>query len=260
KLPAAQFFASIPFGMNAQQTNAWMISGGGLELWREIYAQYNLVPMLGGNTGVQMGGWFNKEINSIDDFAGLKMRIPGLGGKVLQKAGGTAVLSPGSELYTNLERGIIDATEWIGPYHDYSMGFHEIAKYYYAPGWHEAGTALEFIFNKKKYDALPNDLKSILQSAAARANMHMLSVAEAKNAEYMEIIRNKTKVEVRQFTPDTLRALRRFNNEVLEEFVASDPLAKRVYSSFKTFQDRAAKWSELTEKIYYNDIQPRELG
>ena len=127
--PATQFFTTVPFGMNAQQMNSWLYCGGGQELWKELYAGYNLVPFPAGNTGVQMAGWFNKEINTIEDFKGLKMRIPGLGGKVLERAGGSAVLSAGSEIYTNLERGVIDATEWIGPYHDYNMGFHKIAKY-----------------------------------------------------------------------------------------------------------------------------------
>src|SRR5690606_14679795 len=150
KVPAAQFFASVPFGMNAQQVNSWLISGGGMALWEKNYAKYNLIPFPCGNTGVQMGGWFRKEINSMADIQGLKMRIPGLGGKVLDRAGGTAVLSPGSELYTNLERGVIDATEWVGPYHDYIMGFHEVASHYYYPGWHEVGTTFEKFVNKSK--------------------------------------------------------------------------------------------------------------
>ena len=255
KIPAAQFFASVPFGMNAQQMNAWMVGGGGLQLWEEVYANFNLVPMMGGNTGVQMGGWFNKEINTIEDFKGLKMRIPGLGGKVLQKAGGTAVLSPGSELYTNLERGIIDATEWIGPYHDYKMGFHEIAKYYYSPGWHEAGTILEFFINKEKYDALSDDLKAILQAASAHLNMWMLSQFEAKNAEYLSIIQNETEVEIRQFSPNVLATLKTYNDEVIEEFTAQDALARRVFESFNNFRKKATAWSELTEKVFYNNIQ-----
>jgi len=123
KAPAAQFFAGYPFGLNAQQMNAWLLSGGGMELWRELYAGYNLVPFTGGNTGVQMGGWYNRKINSITDFKGLKMRMPGLGGRVLERLGGTPVLLPGGELYTGLERGIIDAAEWVGPYHDAFMGF-----------------------------------------------------------------------------------------------------------------------------------------
>ncbi|MEL6275686.1 MAG: TRAP transporter substrate-binding protein, partial [Bacteroidota bacterium] len=148
KIPAAQFFSGYPFGLNAQQMNAWLIAGGGLELWQELYAEFGMVPFVGGNTGVQMGGWYNREINTVADFQGLKMRMPGLGGRVLEALGGTPVLLAGGEIYTGLERGVIDATEWVGPYHDYIMGFHEITKYYYYPGWHEPGTAFEFFANQ----------------------------------------------------------------------------------------------------------------
>ena len=226
-----------------------------LELWEECYAKYGLVPMLGGNTGVQMGGWFNREINSLDDFQGLKMRMPGLGGKVLKKAGGTPVLLAGSELYTGLERGIIDATEWIGPYHDYKMGFHQIAKYYYSPGWHEAGTTLEFFFNKKKFDVLPNHLKVILQSAAQRLNTWMLSQFEAQNGFYLEKILAESEVEIRKFPDEVLKQLRIYTDEVIQELVESDPFAKRVYESYNGFRKKAVAWSELTEKAFYNSIQ-----
>ncbi|MEL6987322.1 MAG: TRAP transporter substrate-binding protein, partial [Bacteroidota bacterium] len=172
--PATQFFASIPFGMNAQQMMAWIEGGEGKQLWHELYDKYNLLPFPSGNTGVQMGGWFNKSIDSIEDLKGLKMRIPGIGGKVLEKAGGTAVLSAGSEIFTNLERGVIDATEWIGPYHDYKMGFHNITKYYYYPGWHEAGTILETIVNKEAYNALPKSLQSIIEAACAKQYIYTL--------------------------------------------------------------------------------------
>ena len=254
-VPAAQFFASVPFGMNVQQLNAWILCGGGLELWEECYAEYGLVPMIGGNTGVQMGGWFNKEINSMEDFQGLKMRMPGLGGKVIKKAGGAPVLLAGSELYTGLERGIIDATEWIGPYHDYKMGFHQIAKYYYAPGWHETSTILEFFFNKKKFDALPNHLKVILQSATQRLNTWMLSEFEAKNGFYLEKILSESDVEVRKYPEEVLKQLRIYTDEVIQELTDSDPFAKRVYESYNSFRKKAVAWSELTEKAFYNSLQ-----
>ncbi|MEZ5056814.1 MAG: TRAP transporter substrate-binding protein [Saprospiraceae bacterium] len=254
KAPAAQFFASVPFGMNAQQMNAWIYSGGGLELWEELYANYNLIPMPGGNTGVQMGGWFNKEINSIEDFKGLKMRIPGLGGKVLEKAGGTAVLSAGSEIYTNLERGVIDATEWIGPYHDYKMGFHKIAKYCYYPGWHEPGSMLEIFINKSTFEGLPNDLQVILKSAAARLNVWMLSEFEAKNGQFL----NKMKEEgtdFRAFPKPVMDSLRVYTNEVLNEITANDAFSKKVYDSFSSFKKKAAEWSSVTERAYFDLIQ-----
>jgi TRAP-type mannitol/chloroaromatic compound transport system substrate-binding protein len=165
KEPATQWFAAVPFGLNGQGMSAWFYGGDGLKLWEETYAPFNLIPRPGGSTGVQMGGWFNKKIESIDDFKGLKMRIPGLGGKVLAKAGGTVVLLPGGEIFTSLERGVIDATEWVGPLHDLRMGFYQAAKYYYYPGWHEPGTYLEYFFNKKAYESLPKDLQHIIDAA-----------------------------------------------------------------------------------------------
>ncbi len=254
KMPAAQFFTSVPFGMNAQQMNAWLINGGGMELWRETYKSFSVRPMMGGNTGVQMGGWFNKEINSIDDLKGLKMRIPGLGGKVLNRAGGTAVLSPGNELYTNLERGIIDATEWIGPYHDYKMGFHQIAKYYYTPGWHEAGSVLEIIVNQAKWDSLPEDLQVILETACFRANQWMLGEFEAKNATYLRKLVVEEKVEVRRFPDEVLAQLKVLSQEVVEELAAKDPLAKKAYEAFSAFKKDITEWSNLSEKVFYNQL------
>ena len=255
KDPATQFFASVPFGMNAQQLNAWILRGGGMELWTELYAQYGLVPMLGGNTGVQMGGWFNKEINTLEDLKGLKMRMPGLGGKVLEKAGGTPVLLPGGDLYTGLERGVIDATEWIGPYHDYKMGFHQIAKYYYTPGWHETGTALEFFFNKEKFDMLPPDIKAIMESAALRLNGWMLAEFETQNAIYLKKLLEEEKVEVRRYPDEVLTQLRIHTDEIIEEITQEHPFCKKVYASYDQFRKAATDWAALTEKVYYNSIQ-----
>lgn len=251
KVPAGQFFAAVPFGMNAQQMNAWLYSGGGTKLWQEVYAPFDLVPFPAGNTGMQMGGWFNREIATVEDLKGLKMRIPGLGGKVVAKAGGSAILSAGGEIYTNLERGVIDATEWVGPYHDYLMGFHEIAQYYYYPGWHEPGPVLELMVNKAQWDRLPNDLKMIIETAAARANMWMLSEFEAQNHTYLQKIRNEGKVEIRRFPEDVLSALKRYAGEVIEELTQQDPESKRVYQSFNKFRNEIAGWSEISEQVYY---------
>lgn len=255
KVPAAQFFSTVPFGMNAQQMNAWLFSGGGLQLWEELYAEYGLVPFPGGNTGVQMGGWFNREINSITDFKGLKMRIPGIGGKVFERAGGTPVLLAGGELYTGLERGILDAVEWIGPYHDYQMGFHQIAKYYYAPGWHEPGTVLEIMVNKEKYDSLPADLQEIIRTASLRLNHWMFSEIEAKNAEYLSIIQEKGGVEIRQFPEDVLETLRAETEVVVAEIIKNDPKAKKAYDSYNQFRKTISGWSKLTEKVFYDTLE-----
>ncbi len=254
KHPAIPFFATIPFGMNAQQMNAWLYCGGGLELWKEVYAKFGIIPFPAGNTGVQMGGWFNKEILSVEDLKGLKMRIPGFGGKVLAKLGGTPVLSSGSEIYTNLETGVIDATEWIGPYHDYKMGFHKIAKYYYSPGWHEPGPNLEVMMNATTFNALPADIKAIVETACYRLNLWTLSEFEAKNMDYLNKILTESKAELKQFPKEVLNRLREATDETMEELVSDNALAKKVHDSYRSFQQKMSGWSELTEKLYHNDI------
>jgi len=258
KNPSVQFFTTVPFGMNAQQMNSWLYAGGGMELWREQYAKYNLVPFAGGNTGVQMAGWFNKEINSIEDYKGLKMRIPGLGARVLEEIGGTPVLSAGSEIYTNLERGVIDATEWIGPYHDYLMGFHDIAKYYYSPGWHETGSNLEILINKRLYDGLPKSLQSILDAAAYKLNAWVLAEFEAKNNEYLQKIINESDVEIRQLNPDVLTALYEAREKIIDDLVQKDADSKKVYASYSKFQKDITAWSNYSEGLYHNVMSSRK--
>src|SRR3989304_1821168 len=170
KNPAFAFDTALPFGMNCRQQNAWMYYGGGMELMRELFKSYNIVNFPCGNTGTQMAGWYRKEIKTVADLKGLKMRIPGLGGKVLAKLGGTVVLLAASAVFPALERGVIDAAEWVGPYHDKRLGLHQAAKNYYYPGWHEPGTVTEFIVNKQRFDALPAGVKAIIEAATADAN------------------------------------------------------------------------------------------
>lgn len=251
KIPAAQFFSSVPFGMNAQQMNAWVINAGGNDLWNEIYAPFNLIAVPGGNTGVQAGGWYNREINTVADLNGLKMRIPGLGAKVLNKAGGTPMLVAGGELFTNLERGVIDATEWIGPYHDYKMGFHKVAKYYYYPGWHEPGTILEMIFNKDKLNELPTDLQEIIKTACYRLNQWMLTEFEAKNSLYLSKLVDEEKVDVRRFSDEVLQTLKSLSREVIEELISTDLLSKKVFGHFNAFRQKMVPWSNMSEKVYH---------
>lgn len=254
KIPAAQFFASVPFGLNAWQMNTWILKGGGLDLWTELYADYNLVPFMLGNTGVQAGGWFNKAIHSMSDLKGLKMRIPGLGGKVLAKAGGTPVLLAGGELYTGLERGVIDATEWLGPYHDYKMGFYQIAKYYYYPGWHEPGTNLELIINKEAYNELPADLKAIVKTAASYTHQWFTTELEYKNMEYLPKLKEMEGLNIDLFPKEVLQSLKAFTKEVVLEVANSDPFARRVYDSIQSFNKLSKEYSNLTEKAYYNTM------
>ena len=254
KIPASQFFAAVPFGMNAQQMGSWIISGGGQKLWEEIYEPFNLQPIICGNTGVQMAGWFNKEINTIEDLKGLKMRIPGLGGKVLAKAGGTPVLVSGGEIYTNLERGVIDAAEWIGPYHDYKMGFHQVAKHYYYPGWHEPGPVLEMIFNKTKFQALPEDIQEILRTACHRLNRWMSAEFDAKNGEYITKLINEENVQVKMFPKEVLSRLKSATKEAIEDLTSSDPVSKKVYESFSKFKTNVSQWTDISEKVFYETM------
>ncbi len=256
KKPAAVFFATIPFGMNAQQALSWLIGGDqeGMNLWKEVYKPFDLIPFVGGNTGVQMGGWFNKEINSIEDLKGLKMRIPGLAGKALEKAGGAAVNVAAGEIFTNLERGVIDATEWVGPYHDYKLGLHKAAKFYYTPGWHEAGTQLEFIVNAKAWEKLPKDLQEIIHTATLRVQAWMLAEFDAQNGLYLEKLINEEGVTLKEFPDEVLKYLKKYSKEAIDELIGSDPMAKKVYESYLKFMNRNKAWSKITEQAYYNKI------
>lgn len=254
KAPASQIFASVPFGMNGQQMMAWLLSGGGMQLWEELYEKFNLVPFLSGNSGIQMGGWFNKEINSIQDVKGLKMRIPGLGGKVITEAGGSAVLTAGGEIYTNLERGVIDASEWIGPYHDFKMGLHKVAKYYYYPGWHEPGTVFETFANKSKFGALPSDLQEIIRTAAKSQYAWSFAEFEAKNSEYLQKLIHEEKVNLKPFPKDVLSRFKAISEDVLNDLAARDPMSGKVYKSFQNFRKNSLEWAKITEKFFHNSI------
>jgi TRAP-type mannitol/chloroaromatic compound transport system substrate-binding protein len=251
KIPASSFFASVPFGMNATEFNSWIHYGGGLELWREIYAPFNLVPFAGGNTGVQMGGWFNREIKSIADFKGLKMRIPGYAGEVFTRAGGTAVNIPGGELYTALQSGVIDATEWVSPYNDRAFGFQQIAKYYYYPGWQEPGPGLEFIINKQLYDGLPDDLKAMITAAARAINQDMLDEYTARNNAALKELVEKHKVDLRPFPDDVLATLKKISWEIYDEVAAKDETFNRVWKSYREFLEDVSEYHKISEHYYY---------
>ncbi len=252
KVPASVFYTAVPFGLNAQEMNAWLQYGGGLELWRELYAPFNLIPFAGGNTGVQMAGWFNREINSIADLKGLKMRIPGLGGEVFTRAGGTSINLPGGELYTSMQTGVIDATEWVGPYNDLAFGFHQVAKYYYYPGWQEPGPTMELIINKAAYESLPADLQAIVEVAAAAANQDMLNEYTARNnAALIELV-EKHGVQVKKLPDDVLAEFKRLSAEVVEELASEDPLSRRIAESMKAFAIQAKAYHGISEEAYYN--------
>lgn len=252
KTRAAQFFAAVPFGLTAQEMNSWLYHGGGMELWEEIYAEFGLIPGAAGNTGVQMGGWFNREINTVKDLEGLKMRIPGLGGEVLKRAGGTPVLLPGGEIFPSLQSGAIDATEWVGPYNDMAFGLHKAAKFYYYPGWHEPGTTLECFVNKEAFEKLPEDLQVIVRSAIRVANQDMLADFTAKNNRALEQLVNEQGVELRKFPDEVLKAIKDLSDQVVAEEAAKDPMSKKVFDSFIQFRDQSKKWHAVSEQAYLN--------
>ena len=251
KSEAAQFFAAVPFGLNAQEMNGWLYHGGGMALWTKLYERFNLVPAAAGNTGVQMGGWFNKEIKSLADLRGLKMRIPGLGGEVLKRAGGTPVSLPGSELYTSLQSGNIDATEWVGPYNDLAFGLYKVAKYYYYPGWHEPGTTLEALINKQAFEALPADLQSIVLNACKVVNQDMLAEYTARNNAALHTLVTRHKVKLRAFPEDVLKKLKSLSDEVVAEVAAKDADSRAVYASFRKFRDEVRAWHNVSELAYF---------
>ena len=250
KIPVAAMFATVPFGLMAQEMNAWLHFGGGLELWREAYAPFNLRPMTGGNSGMQMAGWFNTEIISLADIQGLKMRIPGLGGEVFQRAGGIAVATPGSEVFTALQTGVIDATEWVGPYNDMALGLHTIGKYYYYPGWHEPGSALEALVNQDAWDSLPEDLQVILEVANQAMNQEMLDEFTARNASSLRTLVEVHNVQLRKLPDDVLNEFRRISKIVVKEIAQDDELSQRIYQSYIDFKKETMAYYAITDRAF----------
>jgi TRAP-type mannitol/chloroaromatic compound transport system substrate-binding protein len=256
KEPALEWFATIPFGMNPDGMAAWYHQGDGLKLWEEAYAAFNLVPRPAMGNAPQMAGWFRKKINTVGEFKGLKMRIPNLGGKVLTRAGATTVLTPGAEIYAALERGVIDASEWIGPHDDMKLGLHKAAPHYYYPGWHEPGGMTEFSFNKKAYEALPVDLRRTLDHGVAAVQVYGLTDFHTKNAVALARLRTefKGKVDVLQLPVPVLHDLRKLASEVVREESEKTPVARKVHASFTKFQALVGPWDHIAEGAYHQLI------
>ena len=256
--PAVEWFSTVPFGMNTEGMSAWFLQGDGLKLWEETYAPFSLVPRPGPGVAPQMAGWFRKKMSTLADFKGLKMRIgTGLGGKVYVKAGGTAVLTPGADIYAELERGVIDAAEWVGPHDDMKLGLHTTARYYYYPGWHEPGTMTEFVFNRKAYEGLPVELKRSLDHAAAAVQVYGLSDYHAKNALALEHLKAdfKGKVEIIQLPVPVLRDIRKLAAEVVREQSERTPMARKVHASFSKFQALVGPWDHVAEAAYHQLVE-----
>lgn len=250
KVPNTLYFSSMPFGMITTEQYAWFYRGGGMELMEKVYAPHNLLSFPGGNSDIQMGGWFKKEINSVEDLKGLKIRIPGFAGEVMAKVGAKPTnIAPG-ELYTSLERGTIDALEWVGPAFDLRMGFQKIAPYYYT-AWHEPGSETQFLVNKKTWDRLPKDLQSILETAFRVAAFDMYTQALDANANsWASMTQEYPDIKVRDFPPQVLEAMQKATQELLEEQASNDPLAKQIIESQRQYLAKVRAWTEISAKAY----------
>ena len=250
---AFAFDTALPFGLTARQQNAWMYAGGGMELLRGLYKEYNLVQFPGGNTGVQMGGWFRREVKSLKDLRGLKMRIPGIGGTIMSKLGGVPQTLAGPDIYPALERGALDAAEWVGPYDDEKLGFARIAKHYYYPGWWEGGPQLSFIINQQKWNELPEAYQAALEAACAEANVTMLAEYDAKNpAALMKLMRQGVKLH--PYPKDVMVAARKAAFEIYEDEARKNPVFKKIYDSWKSFREAEIQWFKVAEAPYQNFI------
>jgi TRAP-type mannitol/chloroaromatic compound transport system substrate-binding protein len=248
---ALAFDTALPFGLTARQQNAWMLAGGGLAAMRRVYAQYGVMQFPGGNTGTQMGGWYRREIKSLADLKGLKIRIPGIGGKIMARLGAVPQTLPGGEIYPALERGAIDAAEWVGPYDDEKLGFYKIAPHYYYPGWWEGGPQLSFYVNLKQWQALPEIFRQAFEVATAEANQLMLAQYDAKNSPALLRLVGQG-VKLHPFPKDVMLAARRAAFELYEEEARTNPLFNEIYHPWKAFRDTGFQWFKVAEAAYSN--------
>ena len=250
KSPAFNFFAAVPFGLTAAEMNSWIHHGGAQTLWDDLSKPFNIKPFLCGNTGAQMGGWFNKEINGRDDFKGLRMRMGGLGGEVLRNLGAATVNLPGSEILPAFQSGAIDASEWFGPWNDLTAGLYKAAKYYYYPGFHEPGTSLSLGVNLKVWESLTPAQKRIVETAAVAENAYSLAEFNARNAEALETLRTIHKVVVRKYDDATLQQIGKISGEVVAAAGGTDAMTGKVYDSFIAFRRKSMAWTKLADQAY----------
>ena len=244
------FFTSVPFGMTANELNAWIDHGGGRELWNKLSERFNVIAFQSANTGVQMGGWFNKEINDIDDLKGLKIRMPGLGGEVLKRLGSATVVLPGGEIFPSLQSGAIDATEWVGPWNDLAFAFYQVSKYYYWPGFHEPGAGLATGINLDTWNSLTKSQQSIFKKILSHENTYTLSEFNHHNAIALGTLINKHKVSMRTFSKEIMKKFKEKSEEVIEDVSTKDPIAKEIYLSFRDSFARLREWTKKSEQAY----------
>jgi TRAP-type mannitol/chloroaromatic compound transport system substrate-binding protein len=258
--PLNAFGTAVPFGLTSRQQNGWLYQGGGLEMMQAVYAErFNTIQWPAGNTGVQMGGWFNKEINSLADVQGLVMRIPGLGGSVMSALGATVQVLPGGEIFQALQTGTIDATEWVGPYDDTTMGFNEVTQFYYHPGWWEPGPTLEVQIPLPVWDGLPSIYQEIIKSAAYEANLNMLATYDVKNPPALQAILEDSSITVLPFPEDFMAAAEEESLSQYETNAAEDQDFADIYDSWLQYRSEVAQWHALAEYSYL-DYQQRSIG
>jgi len=249
KNPSLCFDSAVPFGLTARQQNSWLYYGGGLEAMRKIYADFGIINFPGGNTGIQMGGWFRNEIGSLADINNLKMRIPGLGGEIMNAMGATVQQLAGGDIYPALERGAIDATEWVGPHDDEKLGFYKVAKYYYYPGWWEPGPTVSFLINREAWDKLPVRYQQAIEVASAEVNLSMLAEYDARNAPALARLLDKG-VQLRPFPDDVMREAKRLTDELMDSMAADDAGYREVYDAWKKFRAESTRWFASAETTY----------
>jgi TRAP-type mannitol/chloroaromatic compound transport system substrate-binding protein len=259
KSPALNFFAAVPYGMTADELCAWVVFGGGQALWDEVDAQFNIKPLMMTNTGDQMGGWFNKEINSPQDYKGLRYRMPELGAEVLRRMGATVVTIPGGEIVKGLNSGAIDAAEWVGPWADISLGLDQAADHYYYPGFHEPGTNLTLGINKKLWDSLMASERVLIEAAAAAEVTRSLAQFNAENVKALRVLRADRRIKILRFSDELIKTFGKLSKEVLADTAAKDPLTRKVYDSYMAFLAGVMDWGELSE-TGYRDTRRLALG
>ncbi len=256
KNPALAFDAAVPFGLTARAQNAWLYSGGGLELMRGLFADFGVINFPGGNTGTQMGGWFRRPIESAQDLRGLKMRIPGLGGEVMSRMGVSVQVLAGGDIYPALERGAIDATEWVGPYDDEKLGFYEVANNYYAPGWWEPGPGVTFQVNRQAWDQLPSAYQQAFEVAAKEANLGMLAEYDARNPPALQRLLENG-VQLRPFPEDVMQEALSQSIALQEEQAAADPTYRNILNEWRKFRRDSARWFDTADLAYQNFAYPK---
>ncbi|MCS2607900.1 TRAP transporter substrate-binding protein [Halomonas dongshanensis] len=250
KVAASQFFTAVPFGMTTSELNAWLYYGGGQELWDELYGEHNLKPFAVGNTGPQMAGWFKKEITSLADMQGIRLRLPGLAGEAMNRIGVTTVNLPGSEIFTSLQTGVLDAADWVGPYNDMAFGLHQVADYYYTSVWNEPTAAVETMINLDVWNALPEDLQAVIREAARASNLAMYTEFTYRNAQALDTLVDEHGVELRELPEDVMQALFEASQAVIQEQVDNDEASRRIYESYAAFQRAQRRFSDISEYAY----------